>query len=327
MPRENIADQLVAKIVSVSEQATDKDRELVAEWKAKAVASAGNPVQAWVDMTPVCAALLFIEANQYNRDWDAPYTGRIASVMLAGYWRNHSPQGYSLFNDGTPADGRHRLGGQAVSGITVIVSMTFGVDKEIAGVIDNGKIRKPPDIAALAGVADADDKMAVLNGIWTYEKKAKMPVGVIKGNTPEIVREIQDNDALLTRALEIGRLSIQDISGAWIKEKDAAKLAGVLLKHGWPEDQVIDTLDSLQRAEFPGDNHPLAVAYRYISDHRKPLDVIEKENERGVLVKALLMSLTRQTVTPRGKAEIVMGEKHAPVPTYPAPPPPRGFAD
>jgi hypothetical protein len=325
--RADLASQLTAKILEVAEQATPEERQKVADWIARAIASAGHPVIEFHEVTPAIAALLFLEHNHFNREWDANWSHQLSRIMEAGGWRITS-QGYALYGDnGDVGDGSHRMAAQAVSGTTLVMAICFGISKEAVGTLDCGKRRTVANAAELAGIVNATAKSSLLKAIWAYERSVGMPVPVAQANVPEVVKYIKQYDVLLARAIELAQTSLMDAYDPLLRDNPAAKIIGILLRHSWPEGRVTERLDEIQTSDFADEKAPLAVARKFIESHRKPKDVIDTSSESGVVIKGMLMAEVRNSVNRKGEQEIANAADHPPDPTYPSGPPQIGFGN
>ncbi len=314
-----IGDQITAKIVEVAQQASEADQQSVRDLSAKSIAQADNPVTEMVAVTPGMGALFFTGYNKFNRPWDPSVTYEYARIMSEGGWRQNS-QGYALYgDDGSLGDGSHRTGAQAYSGTTLIVPMYLGMSKEAVATLDCGKKRTAADAAALAGVINARAKQTLLGSIWAYEKAAGFPNPTSAANTVAFAEKIKELDGLLTRALELGQVSIDGVvEPLFVNEQTAAKVIGLLLRHRWPEQRVTERMDQLQSKDFASDKAPLAIARDYIEKHRKPVDTKTPAQEVAMVIKAMVMSETRATVTGKHVSEITNAAKHPASPEYPA---------
>ena len=309
-----IGERIVAHIQGIAEAATELDRQAVDELTRRAIDAANQPVLDLVTIKPGMAAISFLEHNSFNRSWRPEWTEVLARLMREGEWRPNS-QGYAYYgDDGSVADGAHRLGAQAYSGVTLSMPVYFGMSKSDVATLDCGKPRAGADVAALSGVVNAKEKEALLQALWSYEKGAGMPATSFHSQA-DIAKQIVANDALLARALEIGRSSVEDAGDPLLQGKAAAKVAGLLLRHKWPETRVVERLDELQIADFASDKAPLCLAKIYIEAHRKPADTITPQRELGMVIRAMTMAESG-VVTSRTK-EITSAAKHLPDPTYP----------
>jgi hypothetical protein len=92
----------------------------------------------------------------------------------------------------------------------------------------------------------------------------------------------------------------------------------LLLRHGWPEQRVIERLDQLQTADF-GEKDPQEYARRFIENERPESNTITKAKEAGPIIKAMQLVESGQQVNQRRQNEIRNAVKSPPDPEYPAP--------
>jgi hypothetical protein len=113
----------------------------------------------WVSVTPEYAMRILDEyekfcdahpAERMNRPVHQSQVDKYVADMVAGRWgRNH--QGLAFDKNGTLMDGQHRLWAVANSGVTVMMPVTYGLDREAQLTIDSGLRRTTADVAAIAG--------------------------------------------------------------------------------------------------------------------------------------------------------------------------------
>ena len=92
----------------------------------------------------------WLAKNVKNRRIRAKWVAELASTIKSGGWKL-THQGIAFFEDGTLADGQHRLSAIVKAGVTVPCFVTMGLSRESAAVTDIGKTRNLPDIAGLSG--------------------------------------------------------------------------------------------------------------------------------------------------------------------------------
>jgi hypothetical protein len=317
----SLEDAINAKIGQMADVASEETKSLAAAMVSKAKShSPATPIIEMVEWTAELAAYVVHHHNTFNRFWTAEHSIGLADDMVNGRWkRNHA--GYAWYSDGAWADGAHRLRGQAVSGVALMMPTYFSMEKADVGSIDCGKGRKPKDAAALAGVFNAKEKAEVLGAIWAYEKAAKLVVQVPQHNVTAVALEIQRNDALLGRAIEIGETSPIDVDRPLLGERIGGKIAGILLKHGWPDDRLVELLDMLQTRNFDDDKAPLAKVHNFIEKNRPPKDALTPGDEVRLIIKALLLEEEGVLITGRRMNDITNATSNPPDPTYPAPAP------
>jgi hypothetical protein len=314
-----IGDQIVAKIAERVAEATPEDREKVAELVALAIKHAADPVQQKITMTPGMGGIFWQDHNRFNRGWDAGWSNDIANIMTTGGWHPTS-QGYALYgDDGDVADGGHRMAAQAFSNTTLDVYIYLGMSKLDVATLDCGKRRTASDAAALAGVHNAKAKTALLSAIWTYERTAKIPVPVQRSNNAAVAKQVEEHERMLMQATEIAETTMLDAISPLLEEEMAARVAGLLLRHGWPEARIIEQLEHLQTNDFENDKEPLAYARTYIEGKRPPKDIIKSAQEPGVIIRAMQIAETGLMMTSKNRFDQVENaQTNPPNPEYPA---------
>lgn len=95
------------------------------------------------NITPQLAKL-WLEKNTSNRPISENTVTFYANEMSRGRW-HETNQGIGFFKDGTLADGQHRLNAVIVSGMTVKMQVTRGMDQGAMTGIDGGKKRTAAD--------------------------------------------------------------------------------------------------------------------------------------------------------------------------------------
>ena len=89
-----------------------------------------------------------------NRPVHQSQVNKYVQDMKAGMWgRNH--QGIAFDQDGILMDGQHRLWAVVESGVTVMMPVTWGLNREAQLTIDSGLKRTTADVAAIAGFENA----------------------------------------------------------------------------------------------------------------------------------------------------------------------------
>lgn len=93
----------------------------------------------------------FLKRNSKNRSLNAQRVNHLVRQILDGRWvLTH--QGIAFWDDGTLADGQHRLTAIAKAGIAVPVLMTTGLLKPAIHAIDAGLARSTKDVLHFVGI-------------------------------------------------------------------------------------------------------------------------------------------------------------------------------
>tara|TARA_R110001599_G_scaffold304770_1_gene511079 strand:- start:49 stop:804 length:756 start_codon:yes stop_codon:yes gene_type:complete len=95
----------------------------------------------------------FLQTNKSNRKINKNQLEMIKRTMLNGEWvLTH--QGVALYDDGTLADGQHRLTAIVQTGVKCKMPIFYGIKKSTVNImaIDCGKMRSVKDSASITGV-------------------------------------------------------------------------------------------------------------------------------------------------------------------------------
>lgn len=103
-------------------------------------------------ITPAIAERM-LQKNPINRVLSQSTIERYAADMRDGLW-DFTGESISVFEDGSLADGQHRLHGVVRSGVTVQMVVVRGIKQKAMRSFDNGKRRSAGDILSIFGVAD-----------------------------------------------------------------------------------------------------------------------------------------------------------------------------
>ena len=98
-------------------------------------------------------AKAWLEKNTRNRSFNKVRVLAYAKEMLAGNWLDHH-QGIAFYEDGTLADGQHRLAAVAASGVSVPMVVAYGLSIESGLMIDGHQRRKTDQSIKISGIAE-----------------------------------------------------------------------------------------------------------------------------------------------------------------------------
>ncbi len=126
------------------------------------------------NITPELAAK-YLQKNKSNRKINRMHLSMLVRTINEGLWRlNH--QGVAFYDDGSLADGQHRLTAIIETGATLKMPVFTGIEKEKNTIlsIDSGRGRTVTDSSAIAGFEiTAKDKGLVLGLFYGYKDKFK----------------------------------------------------------------------------------------------------------------------------------------------------------
>lgn len=107
-------------------------------------------------ITPVMAKEWLDSANDRNRSLSIRNVKKFASDMENGNWRNTHQNAIAFYNDGTLADGQHRLAAIVESGVALEMFVASGLCREDGGMIDQGRPRSVVDAMKIGGLLSSD---------------------------------------------------------------------------------------------------------------------------------------------------------------------------
>jgi hypothetical protein len=115
-----------------------------------------------VTVTPETASL-WLQKNTNNRTINSKRVRMYADEMKNGKWFLHH-QGIAFFDDGSFADGQHRLAAIVLSGCAIDMSVTFGLKKEASIIIDSHQKRETHQAIQMSGIEWlGKDEVAIIN--------------------------------------------------------------------------------------------------------------------------------------------------------------------
>lgn len=227
-------------------KATEEDRASAADL---AKSGAGFRV---TTISAAVAAVIFKDLNKRNRDLSLSKVYAQRDAMLRGEWKLHH-QGVAFYPDGTLADGQHRMGSAALSGLTdlrFVVSSDF--DKDALDAIDRSSRRTAGESLVMMGVADGKAKASMGRTVMEYvfeEQNGKRPTFT----DPQVEKWVLDHDDTMTKALNVGRKSTENVSDPCLSQSEAATFAALMLLGGWGDQATVSYIASIQQgvATYP----------------------------------------------------------------------------
>jgi hypothetical protein len=319
MEKRPVADDIKTQVMAVAVKATEAERKAVSDLQAKAKgAKYGAEV---VGITPAMAALIFLEANPANRDWQPTKTQEWARRMRDGLWRQNN-QAPGFYTTGQLEDGQHRLAACALADYTWETLVVFGIETSAISTVDAGARRTGADAAKLEGVHDARFKEAILRASASYLVKRGDKTAALKSET-EMARAIKAKDVQLSLAAEMAKASELNLVKPVLKPTVAAAAAFLMLEHGWPEQRVREKLALLNSGQSTeGDNDPFFIAGSMITKSRERADGREKLStvkELGLIILVMGKSELGPRVAVEKRRLQAELNKGLPDPTYRAP--------
>jgi hypothetical protein len=196
------------------------------------------------EISPTLAAVLYVEHNGQNRNFTVSKAHGYRQAMLDGEWRlNH--QGIAFYPDGKIADGQHRIAATALSGSAQQYVVYRDFDKKAIDTIDRATRRTAGEALEMMGVHNGREKATVSKAVMGYifeeEHQARPKYTDQKIETWAIAHE-----EILTAALVIGKQSIHNVTDPSLNWREAATVAALMRLGGWPDQQIVGFLSSMQ---------------------------------------------------------------------------------
>jgi hypothetical protein len=268
-PPRSAEDDMRKRLRDIAKEATPEERQWVDDLIQLAKGAARTAKV--ITFTPAAGALVFLEHNSMNRDWDAPSTVEIIRQINNGDYK-YNGQGAIFYTTGILGDKQHRIAAHALAGLPLETPVSFGIDPDAAPTIDCGGCGLRDGAAASKIVYDIKDpgvKQTVLRNASRYFFGIDKDPSFKIRSVPEMSRALNDNNEMLTEAVELGQQSRENITRPQFKQADAATLAYIFLRAGMPREKVIMHLSRFQIGALRmGENDAHFAAIKVIADTR-----------------------------------------------------------
>jgi hypothetical protein len=128
-----------------------------------------------MDITPRQASNM-LENNFNNRPLNPDRVAQFRSIIEEGKWM-FTHQGIAFYEDGSVADGQHRLAAIASCGKTVSCMVTKGLSLATIHAIDCGRPRSVRDVFTFLGRPVTSGQVAVIRMLWTEYVSVRSGLG------------------------------------------------------------------------------------------------------------------------------------------------------
>ena len=316
----NRVDELRMRVAAVAAAATQSDRQMVSEMIATSVQDHPRGLASGVySITPGAAAILFIEHNPHNRDWDPAKTVELERRMRIGIWEpnNMSP---GFYKDGALADGQHRMAAAALAGITWTTAVVFGMARRAITSVDCGWRRDAASALKMDGVEDAALRQHIVRRAAAYLVNIGVSSAALRSPT-EIAAAIQANERLLTRAITIARTVDDHQAGPVLKIENAATFVYLNISAGVDDEEMFQELRQYQTGQAPGggEGHPYFLAGELIVQSHSTENRQKKYSAtKEIGLSIIAFQLKKQNIQVIQKAKLrAMIRDTLPSPGYP----------
>jgi hypothetical protein len=309
-PKQNLANEVRTKIAAVAAAATDDERKTVKDILALAAKGQYGAGPKPYNITAGIGAVLFLEHNPHNRDWDPKWSLELSRRQRAGIWRlNNECPGF--YKDGKLADAQHRFAATALSsGFAWTTVIIFGMERNSITTVDAGRRRDAASALKMDGMRDPKLKQTVIKTAASYLVKLGHESAALRSEV-EISDAIQGNHGVLEVAISIAETSEQNLVNPVLKTSIAATVAYLGLTHGWPEQRVREKLALFQTGQSnAGEQEPFFLAGKIIENARAKSGAQEKLSTiKEVALVMHAMRITTQGVRATTKKQMLAAIK------------------
>jgi hypothetical protein len=169
---------------------------------------------------------------------------------------------------------------------------------------------------AMKGIADAIDKAPVARALVTY---LELRAGVEKLHLSDqrLEREVRAREALLVRAISMGRDSVKNVTEPALRWKDAAVWAAISLSSGWDENHCAGFLAAVQQGVGAYHDSPTIILSKRV--HRAKNSEKRKDRLSSKELIALSVKAAGLWAARKATAQLVWNEakEGLPDPTFP----------
>jgi hypothetical protein len=301
-----------AKILDAAVKASPEEQTT-----AKAILSKPD-VTSVETISPVIAALLFVELNKHNRDFSLTKAHGYAQQMKLGFWRLVH-QGLAFYANGKLADGQHRLAATFLSDTTQQFTVFRNFAEDAMQAIDIGKRRTAGDAFGLNNLLPKEDNKlgaSVSETVMKYEHR-RLHAKSISPSIYEIEEWGRTNLAHLKAAIDLANRVVKG-DPVLSKAEVGSGALGMFLggySHELVEMYLNDIMQSIGRYQ---DSPAIDLHRQFLKSKERSAAKgrLSKEEKLALMFKgAELFILNRTTGGLRWKA----GKEPLPAPTPPAP--------
>ncbi|MFZ1538870.1 MAG: hypothetical protein WAT23_15995 [Chromatiaceae bacterium] len=252
----------------------------------------------YITLASAVAAVIFHDKNKRNRDLTLSKVIGYRDAMQRGEWKRHH-QGIAFYDDGTLADGQHRIAATALSGMPAIEFMVSSdFPKDAIDTIDRVKTRTAGESLLMMGVMDGKAKAALGKTAMEYvfeELNSKRPAFT----DIQVERWVMEKDSLLAKALVIGRKSTENVSDPCLTQMEAATDAALMLLGGWGEQQTVSYIASIQQGVATYPESPTVILSRLFlraKINARRTDRLTKKTKIALALKGAALWLEEKSV-------------------------------
>jgi hypothetical protein len=300
-----------AKLEAIAATATQADLAQV----AAAIAPAAGDRR--MTISAAACAIIVLKHNRMNRAISPTKVAAFVEDMEAGDFKKHH-QGIAFTPESKLGDGQHRLIAGALTGLGLVymlVSSDFDMDAIDA--IDRSSRRTLAQALAMKGIADSEAKAPVARALMIYLETLNDGEAKPRLSDQRLERELLAREALITRAISMGRDSTKNVTEPALRWRDAAIWAAIALSKGWDEDHCIGFLAAVQQGVGAYHDSPTIILSKRVHRARNS----EKRKDRLGSKELIALSVKASVLWAKkaATAQLVWNESKEglPDPTFP----------
>jgi hypothetical protein len=313
VPENRDMKEFEAQILDAAAAATPEDRLLADRIVSKL------DVTSIETLTPIVAALLFVELNKHNRDFSLAKAHAYAHQMGRGYWRLVH-QGLAFYQNKRLADGQHRIAAVFLSRTTQQFTVFRNFSEDAMEAIDTAKRRTAGDAFGITGLFSREQSTvagSIVETIMKYEYRRLHARSI----TPSIYEQKEwatDHRTSVQNALGIADRVVR--GDPILTKPEVGSIALGMLLGGYAialvESYLSEVMQSIGR--YP-DSPTIDLHKKFLTSREREQGTkgkLSKEEKLALAFKgAALFALNQATGGLRWKA----GKDPLPAPTPPAP--------
>ncbi len=198
-----------------------------------------NVRAAWEEITPDVAKQ-YLEHNDRNRDLDKTNASLIGSDMDSGAWNDQNPAAVVFDENGSLANGQHRLIGIVHTGRTVTMLVVRGVSRDVYLTMDSGKSRSFTNTLQHEGFTNYATLSTMVKGCYAYKRYGSLSKIDKRSSNSALMTFLKQDEAHLVSLTAWSRAMSDNKQGLSVdlSAKRVGLLRYALENHGATEDDI-----------------------------------------------------------------------------------------
>lgn len=165
-------------------------------------------------VTPAIAKGWLDTVNLSNRNFSHNLVKKYARDMQSGNWRNTHQNAIAFYEDGTLADGQHRLMAVVESGVRSLeMFVAFGLSREDGSMIDQGRPRSVADALTIGGMLSSNTYVGYSVAIAKLIRAAEARVNKSNMSISEVAKSVE----ALRDGINFSCSELSSVQGAGLK--------------------------------------------------------------------------------------------------------------